>query len=322
MMEKNIFTLPEIRASLESQDILPQLLERLEQAFIRYSAGEAVVPPVGQLQFPELDADVHIKYGYLKGDETFVVKIATGFPKNQALRLPVSDGLILVYSSRTGRLRAILQDEGFLTDLRTAAAGAICARLLAPKTFHTVGILGTGIQARWQLELLRKVLPVGRTLVWGRNREHAEAFSREMSRDGTPVLAANSVDQVAEECRLIVTATYSSEPLLRGIQLRPGTHVTAMGADSPGKQELAADCFAAADLVVVDSMSQCMKYGDSSHAAVEGVLPHDRTLELGAVLARGYGRTNENEITIADLTGVAVQDIAVAGLVCEYLMKQ
>lgn len=321
-MEKmEIFTLPQIREALNFPEALDMVLQRVEQAFIRYSAGDAVVPPVGQLQFPELDADVHIKYGYIKGSKSFVVKIASGFPKNKELGLPASDGMILVYDSMTGRLKAILQDEGFLTDLRTAAAGALCSKMLAPKDFGTVGILGTGVQARWQLSLLRKVLPVKQVLVWGRNPKNAEKFSLDMSREDSPVSVAESVDYLAQRCGLVVSATYASAPLLHAENLHPGMHITAMGADSPGKQELDALCFSRADLVAADSMRQCMEYGECSHAAAAGTLPKN-TLELGQLLARGYGRNSEEEITIADLTGVAVQDIAVADLVCELLMKK
>ncbi len=135
------------------------LIPGIEAAFVAYSAGRAVVPPVGELLLPDVQADVHIKYGYIAGEPYYVIKIASGFYQNPEKGLPSSNGLMLVFRRATGELAAILLDEGLLTDLRTGAAGAVAAKHLAPKTVRRIGIVGSGTQARHQLRMLKAVTP-------------------------------------------------------------------------------------------------------------------------------------------------------------------
>src|ERR1700733_6289692 len=134
-----------------------QVIAAMERAFTAYSKGEAVIPPVGQLDFEDPPGDCHIKYGYLKKGSTFTVKIATGFWNNPERGLASSNGVVLVFSSETGELLTIFQDEGYLTDMRTAAAGAVAAKYLAPPEIEYIGIIGAGLQARLQLGYLREV---------------------------------------------------------------------------------------------------------------------------------------------------------------------
>ena len=137
---------------------VPQLIREIETGFVLYSEERVVVPPVGFLHFDQPPGDVHIKYGFVTGDEFYVLKMASGFYNNPELDLPVSDGLLLVFSQQTGQLKLILLDECWLTDMRTAAAGAVAAKHLAPKNVQHVGSVGTGVQARMQLEMLRDVV--------------------------------------------------------------------------------------------------------------------------------------------------------------------
>ncbi len=312
-----IYNLSEIKP-LVSKEHWPDIITAVENGFIRYSSGEASIPPVGLLQFPELQADVHIKYGYIKDSDYFCVKIADGFPLNASAGLPASSGVILLFSSKTGFPEAILQDEGYLTDLRTAAAGAICAKHLCPSDLSAVGIVGTGIQARWQLRLLSAVLDVPDVYVFGRNRAHAEEYQRDMSLEGFHVTIASSVEELCHKCDLVVTTTYSKTPLIHKEYLHKGMHITAMGCDSPGKHEIAPECFSSASLCVVDSLSQCTAYGDSSFAVQNGIISPDKLIELGTLISAGVHR-NDEDITISDLTGVAVQDIAISEYVCNKL---
>ena len=141
------------------------LLNYIESAFIHYSAGNAEVPPVGTLHFESPPGDVHIKYGYIRGEDHYVIKIASGFYENPQMGLSSSNGLNLVFSQRTGLLEVILLDEGFLTDFRTALAGAISAKYLAPGNIENIGIVGTGIQARLQLSCLKYVTDCRQAIV-------------------------------------------------------------------------------------------------------------------------------------------------------------
>ena len=302
----------------EIASLLPRvnLVEQLEAGFVGYSKGLAIVPPVGELTFRDPPGDVHIKYGYMAGDEFYVVKIASGFYENPGLGLSSSDGLMLLFSARTGELRAILLDQGLLTDVRTAVAGAIAAKYLAPKTLSKIGIVGTGIQARLQLQYLAPVTSCREVLVWGRDRQHVADYRSAMARQGFTVDPAASVSRLLEECNLIVTTTPSQVPLLdcsEECQLPRGLHVTAVGADSPYKRELGPGLFRRADLVVADSISQCLERGEIQHAVNEGILKQDDIRELGSVInGDSPGRESDTQFTIADLTGVAVQDIQIA----------
>ena len=163
------------RAQLEKAVRPEKLITAIEEGFIAYSQGKVVVPPVGQLMFDNPAGDCHIKYGYVRGDATFTIKVATGFYGNAALGIPSGDGIILVFSAKTGRLITILDDKGFLTDARTAAAGAVAAKLLAPPTVPCIGVIGAGIQATLQLDYLRHVLPTRRAMVWARSAAKAQA---------------------------------------------------------------------------------------------------------------------------------------------------
>ena len=147
------------------KSILPQvdLIQEIESGFKAYSNDLVVVPPVGELSFQSPPGDVHIKYGYIKGDEVYVIKIASGFYKNTSAGLPAGNGMMLVFNQKTGQPVAMLQDECYLTDIRTAVAGAITAKYLAPKHVEYIGIVGTGVQARLQLQYLRDIIAVSYT---------------------------------------------------------------------------------------------------------------------------------------------------------------
>ena len=309
-----IVTLAEIRDALQGVDIVPGM----ESAFVAYSTGKAVVPPVGELLLPDVPADVHIKYGYIKGEPYYVIKVASGFYANPERGLPSSNGLMLVFSRATGELVAILLDEGYLTDLRTGAAGAVAAKHLAPKTVRRIGIVGSGTQARYQLRMLKPVVACSAVLAWGRHPERLERYREEMTVEGFAVETTMDARDVMATCDLIVTATASRSPLLLRDQLRPGIHITAVGADSPGKQELDPLILRRAEVVVADSLSQCVERGEIAHALRSRCLRSDDVVELGAVIAgKAPGRLSEEDITVADLTGVAVQDIEIARTVLD-----
>ena len=307
-------TLAEIREALQGVDLVPGM----ESAFVAYSTGKAVVPPVGELLLPDAQADVHIKYGYIVGEPYYVIKVASGFYGNPERGLPSSNGLMLVFSRTTGELVAILLDEGYLTDLRTGAAGAVAAKHLAPKTVRRIGIVGSGTQARYQLRMLKPVVTCRAVLAWGRHPERLERYRAEMTAEGFAVATTTDVREVMATCDLIVTCTASRAPLLLRDQLRPGIHITAVGADTPGKQELDPLILRRAEVVVADSLSQCVERGEIAHALRSRCLRPDDVVELGAVIAgKAPGRLSEEDITVADLTGVAVQDIEIARTVLE-----
>jgi len=294
------------------------LVRLMEDAYAAFSRGEAVIPPPGDLLFEDPPGEVHIKYGYLKSGDTYVVKIASGFWNNPAQGLSSSDGLLLVFKKDTGELAAVLNDRGRLTDLRTAAAGAVAAKYLAPEQVEAVGVLGTGIQAELQVQLLQAVRPCRSIVFWGRNPERGDAYAERMRDKGFRVEAARSPAEIASRCRLIVTATGSQEPLLRWSDLRPGTHITAIGADSADKQELDPSIIRQADLVVTDSRAQGWSRGELWHAYRGDDAAMNRVVEIGEIVSgEAKGRTAAEQVTISTFSGLAVQDIVIASAVLD-----
>lgn len=287
---------------------IPLIIKELEKGLILYSEKQVETAPVGFMHFKNPAGDVHVKSAYIPGEDFYVIKIASGFYDNSKLGIPSSNGLMLLFSQKTGELEAILHDEGRLTDLRTALAGAICAKYLSPRHVKCIGIIGTGIQAKQQLYNLQFVTSCREVLIWGRDRSKALSFAKDPTLSSFKIRCADSIEELTENCNLIVTATNSSHPLLFGHQLRPATHITAVGADGVGKQELDASVFAVSDLIVADSLSQCLEYGDLSKAKN---LEDKQLLELGALLKAPRVR-EDNWITVADLTGVAIEDLQIA----------
>jgi ornithine cyclodeaminase/alanine dehydrogenase-like protein (mu-crystallin family) len=313
----------EIRAALD----MASCIEACEAAFAAYSAGRAATPAVIHLQVPEHEGEVHIKAGYLHGARYFSLKAANGFPRNTAMGLPANDGLVLVFDAETGAPAALLLDHGLITDLRTGAAGGVAARHLAPRDVRTVAVIGTGAQARYQLDALALVRPgFRRVRVFGRNTEHARACALALrTRPGLPpgceYDAAASVREAVDGAQVVITCTASRSPLVKADWLAPGAHVTALGADDAHKQELDPEVMRRADLLAVDSREQCARIGELHHALAAGAVDPAKAVELGEIVAGARpGRSSASQLTVCDLTGVGVQDAAAASLVVERVL--
>lgn len=310
-----IIQLNEIESLLTEIDLMPAI----ESGFVSYSEGQAVVPPVGELLLDR--GEVHIKYGFIESQPYYVVKIASGFYGNAEFGLPTGSGLMLLFCQKTGQLKCILLDEGHLTDVRTAIAGAIAAKYLAPTNVFRIGIVGTGIQARAQLQYLEGITNCRDVLVWGRSQDKLADYVKYFSNDNLPSFQIETTLEIADiqnQCNLIVTTTPSKQPLLTADHLLSGTHITAVGSDIPDKQELDSKILGKSDLVCADSISQCQVRGEISHALRNQDIELDELVELGNVISgQAQSRTTGDQVTIADLTGVAVQDIQIASAVFE-----
>ena len=313
-----IFNLSQIKEALKNIDPI----QAIEEGFVAYSQGKVVVPPVGEMIFERPPGDVHIKYGYITGDEYYVIKIASGFHENIKLNLPTCQGLMLVFKQKTGELACILLDEGYLTNIRTAAAGAVVAKYLAPKKVWRVGIFGAGSQGKMQLEYLRSTVDCDDVIVWGINQQELNDYKKAVEPLGCNIQTTQEAEDIAATCNLIVTATPSKSPLLRAEQIRKGTHITAVGSDTAEKQELDAKILQMADIVAADSISQCQARGEIFQALKAGMIKKGNLVELGNVIGnRELQRSSDEQITIADLTGVAVQDIQISKAVYEVLSQ-
>jgi len=302
-----ILSRDQIEKILPSLDLMPEI----EQAFQVYSEGRAVVPPVGELLMDR--GEVHIKYGYVKQQAYYVIKIASGFYEDPAMEHISSNGMMLLFSQQSGQAVCALLDEGLLTNIRTALAGAIAAKYLAPKQVDKIGMVGAGTQARLQLRYLKAVTSCRKVMVWGTSHKELESYRQDMEEEGFDIESTEDIGEIQKACRLIVTTTPSLRPLLLSKYLQKGTHITAVGSDTPDKQELDSEILRKANLVVADSIEQCLLRGEIHQAIKAGHLEKNKILELGKVISgSNVGRVSKDQISVADLTGVAVQDMAIA----------
>jgi ornithine cyclodeaminase len=298
-----------------------EALAAVEKAFRALAGGQVVQPPPMGMDLEEVRGEVHLKGAYLKGEPIFAIKVASGFYLNAEKGLPTGSGLVLVFNASTGAPLGLLQDNGFLTELRTGAAGALAVRLLTPRRPLVVAVLGAGSQARFQIRAINKIRQLAEVRVWSPDpREiepYLEAIAPELS---GPALGTFSVEEAVRDADLVVTVTPARSPILELPWLGKGATVVAVGSDGPEKQELSTEILRAAGKVVVDSRAQCLRLGETHHAVSEGVLaPADIHAELGEVLEGIRPGRESDELIVCDLTGVGAQDAAIAGVAWDLL---
>ncbi|WP_330176902.1 ornithine cyclodeaminase family protein [Streptomyces sp. NBC_01498] len=308
-----VFGLP----AVEEAATTPLVLDTVRDALIAHAEGRTSVPPPLHMAFPEADGDCHVKAGRVAGAPDFTVKIATGFYRNPARGLPANHGLVCVISARTGRIRALLDDHGLLTALRTAAAGALVTHALARPGAATLAVFGTGEQARLQALWLAGLRPLDTVLVHGRDARRAAALCDELRARGLPARPAPA-DQAAT-ADIVITTTPATAPVLDAARVREGAQVTGIGTDMPHKNELPPDLFRRAALIATDDHDQCLDHGDFGHAVRAGTAAPDADTAAGLLLASPVDRP-EGAITVADLTGVGALDAALASAVLGRLM--
>lgn len=287
----------------------------VEAAFVAMAEGRVVMPPIMSMELPHLNAEVDSKMAYIEGFDIFALKVSTGFFDNAKVGLPSLGGMVTAMSARDGVVQAVFLDNGYLTDLRTAAAGAVAARHLAPESLTSVGVMGTGLQARLQVRAARLVRPFERLLVWGRDLRKAERCAEDLSRElDIAAEACPARETLVQRSELVITTTPSFQPLIEADWMHPGLHITAMGSDAPEKTELAPACLVRADHYVPDSAAQVALRGELREALKAGDWPEGKTpVELGEVVTGvKRGRGHSEDITIADLTGTGAQDTAIA----------
>jgi ornithine cyclodeaminase len=297
-----------------------KVIHAVRQALIWQAQGKVQSPLPGQLLFRQPPGDCHIKYGHVAGSMHFAIKVATGFYENPKLGLPSNHGLVLVFDATTGAPALMFKDDGWLTAWRTAAAAAIAAATLAPTNVTAIGVLGTGLQASLALEWLPDTLGDKPFVVWGRDHAKARALADQASSAGRQAIAVERIDHLLERCNVVVTTTPSAAPLFTAEQVQPGTHLVGLGADSPGKQELPAEIFRRAAFILTDDHAQCLDHGDFGMAVRAKAVAEDADIMLGHILDGTATATRlANSITVVDLTGIAAEDIAIAGLFSEML---
>ena len=308
----------EIKHLLDDVD----LVSPIREGFIQYSKGKCVIPPVGELLFNNPPGDVHIKYGYITDEKYYVINIASGFPKNEKLNISNGQGMILLFDQKTGTPLITLLDNAILTDIRTAIAGQICAEIFTNK-IKSIGVIGTGRQARLQVTYLKNITNCRTVNVWGRSKKKSQKYKDDLLKFGFDVRVSKSVKELAEKSNLIITTTSSEKPILHEDDIKLGTHITAVGADTALKRELDISILNRADLIIADSISQCKVRGEISHALLKNIISSDEIIELGSILSgKRQGRTSKDQISVVDLTGVAVQDLQIAKAIYEKYLKE
>lgn len=311
-MQVTILTEGEIRQCV---DMDQEAIAVVGDGFTRLANGQATIPPIMRVDIPENRGEVDVKTAYLRGQDSFAIKIASGFFENYLLGLPSGSGMMVLVSSKTGVPEAVLLDNGYLTNVRTGAAGAVAARYLAREKIDTAGVIGSGTQARYQMVGLKLVRDFQKLMVYGIVSDEVEQYASEMGPMlGVDIVKAKDAETVVRGSDVVVTATPSRDPYLRAEWLHPGLHITAMGSDAEEKQELCADTLTRADLLSCDLKSQCFRLGELHHGLEEGAIyQDDEIIELGELTSgRKQGRTHAEQITICDLTGVGVQDTVIA----------
>lgn len=293
------------------------VIERIEAAFAALAGGKVVMPPILRLDIVEANGEVDVKTAYVPGLDRFAIKISPGFFNNPRIGLPSTSGMMAVLSATTGVVEALLLDNGYLTDVRTAAAGAVAARHLSRPDARSAAIIGAGVQARLQLEALTRVRDIETAHIWARDNDKARALARSVSDDlGIAAEAVGGPRAAVQGADIIVMTTPATSPLIEAAWLEPGQHVTAMGSDAEHKNELDPRAIVRADRYVADSLAQTRVLGELHHAIAAGLVDAAADFaELGAIIAGDVpGRARREDITIADLTGTGVQDTAIADL--------
>jgi len=290
-------------------------LAAVEAVYPLISSGQATMPPIMRIDVEDHNGEIDIKSAYLPGFDGIAIKVSAGFFDNPQRGLPSLGGLMVVLDAQTGVPRAALFDNGWLTDLRTALAGAVAADHLARPDASVAGVVGAGVQAGLQLEALTLVRDIEHARIWARRHDRAVELAQRLSSDlGIAVDVADSPAAAADGADVLVATTPATEPLIDATGLHPGLHVTAVGSDAEHKQEVHPDAVAAADLVVCDDVGQSGRLGELRAAVAAGFDPQD-VVALGAVIdGSAHGRTADDEVTICDLTGTGAQDTAIASL--------
>jgi ornithine cyclodeaminase len=293
-----------------------EALVAVERAFRALARNEVVQPAPMAFDFEEARGEVHVKGAHLKGSPIFALKVASGFYSNLDRGLPLSSGLVMVFDAGTGFPLALLLDNAYLTELRTAAAGALAARLLAPERIDKIAVLGTGSQARYQLRAISRVRALGKVTAWSPHAESRSRYAEEMRRElGLTVAPADTAEEAVEDAALVVTVTPARRPFLKASAVARGATIIAVGSDGPDKQELDVELLARADRVIADKLEQCSRLGEIHHALEAGVLREEDVDELGEVVTGGRPGREGDELIVCDLTGVGAQDAALAEVV-------
>ena len=305
-------------ADIQSAITAKAAIEAVKAGFIAHARGQVHCPEPVQIVFrddrQEQHGECHVKSAIWNGRPYAAVKIASGSYRNAARGLPGAGGMIVLIATDTGLPEAILHDECWLTNVRTAAAGALAAGLKPVSKDATLGVIGTGTQAEIQATMISAHLGLGSVSVWGRSAAKAAALAERLKAGG---LAANAMDTVRDVCHssaIVVTTTPVTEPIVHLEDVPDTLHIVAVGADTPGKTELDPRILGRAHTIVTDDHRECLHHSEFGAAVRAGAVAEDSDCSFGEMLslASPDPRMARDGISVVDLTGMGVQDLAIA----------
>jgi len=298
-------------ADVKSLLTMPLALECVQHSFQRLADGSALLHPRQRLHVPSKS---YLHYMAAADGTSGYMGLKIYTSAREGLRF-----LITLFSAESGDLLALIEAD-FIGQMRTGAASGLATRLLAREDARTVGIVGTGLQARTQLQAITQVRKLTEVRAFSRSAEKREKFAKEMTKAfKIPVSAVDSAQAAVRDADIVVTSTTSTNPVIEGAWLKPGVHINAIGANFPQKRELDAKAVERCDVIVVDSREQSkMEAGDLIQVFGEDAQLWSNVTELADIVAgKVAGRTSTNEITLFKSNGIAIEDIIVAGRVFE-----
>lgn len=290
---------------------MKEVIATVEEAYKAFNSGQVRQPPYIGIDLPGHSGEIDFKLGYNQGNETISMKASSGGFRNNPENHGVPNGMgtVLLFDGRHGGLLCVM-DGSLLTGLRTGASGAVSVKALARKDAKMIACIGTGHQARMQIRAIREVMRIEAIHAWSNHAESMARFQDDIQSEcDIPVVLAGSKQQAVEQADILVTTTRGRGSLVEAAWVKPGTHIVAIGSDAPGKQEFEPEVFRGAK-VVVDSIAQCVEKGETQHPIAKGILKRDGIhAEIGEILlGKKPGRESDEEITLFDSTGMAIQD--------------
>lgn len=290
---------------------MKELIGAVEEAYKAFNSQQVIQPDYIGIHLPAPRGEIDFKLGYYAGNEVISMKASSGgFPNNPTEHgLPSGMGTILLFDARSCALMCVM-DGSLITGLRTGASGAVSVKALARKNAKTIASIGTGNQARMQIRAIREVMQIETIHAWDSHPQTLTQYKADIEREfGIPVVMAQSKKAAVEQADILITTTRGKGSLVEAAWIQPGTHIVAIGTDQQGKQELDPEIFRGAK-IVNDSTTQCSEKGETWHPLHHHIIsPANIHGEIGEILlGHKPGRVNDEEITIFDSTGMAIQD--------------
>lgn len=310
------------RRSIEKLVRIKESIQVIESAFREYGLGRVQMPAKIYLHLDRYSGDFRAMPAYIERLDSCALKWVNVHPGNKIFGLPAVMAVIILSNPRNA-LPLCIMDGTYATNLRTGAAGAVAAKYLARRDSKVVGLVGCGAQAKTQLQGLRELFAIRQVKIWGKDDADVKEFIKDLQPLHLKLVPTENIKDCVLGSDIVVTTTPSRRPLVKLKWLKKGVHINAIGADAKGKQELQPAILKKAKLVV-DAWEQAAHSGEINVPLKKGLISkRDLYANIGEIVSgKKKGRTNQNEITVFDSTGLAIQDVAIANLIYQTAIKK